>query len=70
MPRMQAGTSSWVAAIGYDDDARSVHVELLDGGSYSYEQVPQVIWRAFLAADSKGGFVNAVLKPFFPCHPL
>jgi hypothetical protein len=69
MPRMQAVTSSWVAAIGYDDDAHSVHVELIDGGAYSYEQVPQVIWRAFQAADSKGRFVNAVLKPFFPCQP-
>jgi hypothetical protein len=66
---MHAVSSSWVAAIGYDDDAHSVRVELLDGREYSYEQVPHVIWRAFLAAESKGRFVNAVLKPFFLCHP-
>ncbi|MFI4989417.1 MAG: KTSC domain-containing protein [Solirubrobacterales bacterium] len=62
---MQAVTSSWIAAIGYDD-AREVHVELIEGATYVYEQVPPVIWRAFVAADSKGRFVNAVLKPYFP----
>jgi hypothetical protein len=65
---MQAVSSSWVATIGYDAGAHSVRIELLNGGAYSYEQVPPVIWRAFLAAESKGGFVNAVLKPFFPCR--
>jgi hypothetical protein len=63
---MQTVRSSWIAAIGYDDDAEAVYVELIDGGTYVYEQVPQVIWRAFTAADSKGRFVNAVLKPYFP----
>ncbi len=65
---MRPVTSSWIAAIGYDDDAHAVHVELIDRGAYVYEQVPRVIWRAFDAADSKGRFVNAVLKPYFPCR--
>jgi hypothetical protein len=64
---MQAVRSSWIAAIGYDD-ARCVHVELIDGGAYVYEQVPHVIWRALATAESKGRFVNAVLKPHFPCR--
>ena len=64
---MHAVTSSWIAEIGYDD-AHEVYVELIDGGTYVYEQVPQVIWRAFAAAESKGRFVNAVLKPHFPCR--
>jgi hypothetical protein len=64
---MQPVNSSWIAAIGYDD-VQEVHVELIEGGTYVYEQVPQVIWRAFAAADSKGRFVNAVLKPCFPCR--
>jgi len=65
MPSMQAVTSSWIAAIGYAD-THEVHVELIDGATYVYEQVPEAIWRAFVAADSKGRFVNAVLKPYFP----
>ncbi len=65
---MRPVTSSWIAAIGYDDDAHEAHVELIDDGAYAYAQVPPVIWRAFDAADSKGRFVNAVLKPYFPCR--
>jgi hypothetical protein len=66
---MRAVKSSWIAAIGYDDGAQRVYVELIEGGTYVYEQVPHVIWHALQAADSKGRFVNAVLKPFFPCRP-
>ncbi|HTA35665.1 MAG TPA: KTSC domain-containing protein [Solirubrobacteraceae bacterium] len=64
---MHAVKSSWIAAIGYDD-AHEVHVELIDGGTYVYEQVPQAIWLAFTTAESKGRFVNAVLKPNFTCR--
>jgi ADP-ribosylglycohydrolase len=45
-----------------------VYVELIEGGTYVYEQVPRAIWQALAAADSKGRFVNAVLKPYFPCR--
>jgi ADP-ribosylglycohydrolase len=54
-----------VAAIGYDEAAQEAYVEFIDSGVYVYERVPPVVWRAFEAADSKGGFVNAVLKPHF-----
>jgi ADP-ribosylglycohydrolase len=64
---MNAVTSSWIAAIGYDE-ADEVYVELIDGGTYVYEQVPRAIWLAFTAAESKGRFVNAVLKPHFACR--
>jgi KTSC domain len=65
MPSMQAVTSSWIAAIGYAED-NEVYVQLIDGATYVYGQVPEAIWLAFAAADSKGRFVNAVLKPYFP----
>ena len=67
MPPMNAVTSSWIAAIGYDD-ADEVYVELIDGGTYVYEQVPREIWLALATAQSKGRFVNAVLKPRFACR--
>jgi KTSC domain len=66
MPRMQTVDSSAVAAVGYDRAGEDVYVEFLDGDLYVYAQVPYVIWRAFLAAESKGRFVNKVLKPHFP----
>ena len=59
---MQPVTSSWVAAIGYDDAALEVHVELIESDTYAYWPAPASVWQAFLAAESKGTFVNEVLK--------
>jgi KTSC domain len=63
MPRMHRVESSWVAAIGYDEETEDVHVELIEGGRYVYVGVAPEVWRDFLAAESKGTFVNEVLKP-------
>ncbi len=68
MPQMRPVTSSAVAAIGYDARAEGLCVEFVGGETYVYERVPSVIWRALQAADSKGRFVNAVLKPHFACR--
>ncbi len=62
---MQAVDSSAVAALGYDRAAEEIYVEFVDGDLYAYAPVPDVIWRALLEADSKGRFVNRVLKPHF-----
>ncbi|HEY2719181.1 MAG TPA: KTSC domain-containing protein [Solirubrobacteraceae bacterium] len=62
---MQAVDSSAVAAVGYDRVAEELYVEFVDGDRYAYTPVPNVIWRALLEADSKGRFVNKVLKPHF-----
>jgi hypothetical protein len=70
MLHMQAVESSAVAAVGYDRAAEEAYVEFVDGGLYAYAHVPYVIWRAFQAADSKGRFVNAVLKPHFPARRM
>jgi hypothetical protein len=66
MLRMQSIESSCVAAAGYEPGHEAVYVEYVDGDTYAYAPVPHVIWRAFQAADSKGRFVNNVLKPNFP----
>ncbi len=63
MPEMHAVESSWVAAIGYDTAKQEAYVELIEGGRYAYLGVPAEVWRDFLAAESKGTFVNLVLKP-------
>jgi hypothetical protein len=66
MLRMRSVESSCVAAAGYEAGREEVYVEYVDGDTYAYAPVPHVIWRAFQAADSKGRFVNTVLKPNFP----
>ena len=63
---MQSVESSCVAAAGYEPRSEEVHLKYVDGDTYAYAPVPHVIWRAFQAAESKGHFVNAVLKPNFP----
>jgi hypothetical protein len=70
MPEMSPVESSWVAAIGYEENKREVHVALLDGASYAYESVTPDVWQLFLAADSKGTFVNEVLKPDYGVRKL
>jgi hypothetical protein len=64
-PDLRPVVSSAVAAIGYDEAAQEAYVQFIDSGVYVYERVPPVVWRAFEAADSKGKFVNALLKPYF-----
>jgi hypothetical protein len=70
MPKLRAVESSWVAAIGYQEDAREVHVALIAGRAYAYESVPPEVWQRFLAADSKGTFLNEVLKPAYEVREL
>jgi hypothetical protein len=70
MPEMRPVESSWVAAIGYEESAREVHVALIEGATYAYESVPPDVWQLFLAADSKGTFVNEVLKPNYEVRKL
>lgn len=62
--------SSNVEEIGYDADAEEVWVRFKGSGFYVYSGVPAVVWEDFRAASSKGGFVNEVLKPSYPCHQV
>jgi KTSC domain-containing protein len=64
-PEMQTVVSKAVASIGYDEEAQNVHVEFNSGRTYVYMDVPLPVWRDFETSDSKGGFVNRVLKPSY-----
>lgn len=70
MPVMQPVESSWIARIGYENDGGEVFVELIEGGVYAYVGVPPDTWRDFLAAASKGTFVNEILKPGYRFREL
>jgi hypothetical protein len=56
--------SSAVARIGYDDGGGEAYVEYLDGDLYAYEGVEADVFEALGSAESKGTFVNAVLKEY------
>lgn len=48
--------STAIRAIDYDARARTLFIRFIDDDLYAYFDVPEAIYAAFLAADSKGGF--------------
>lgn len=64
-PEMQPVESESVAAIGYDEATDELYVRFHDSGTYVYADVPRDVFDDFARADSKGSFLNQVLKPRF-----
>ena len=64
VPRMYPVESSAVAMIGYDAEAEEAYVKYLDGDLYAYEGVPAEVFEELANAESKGTFVNAVIKRY------
>lgn len=62
--------SSTVLEIGYDESLEEAWVTFQTSGTYIYSQVAAVVWAEFVAADSKGTFVNNVLKGAYPYRRL
>ena len=62
--------SSLVAAIGYDETAELLEVELTSGEVYGYALASPELVAAFRAADSKGSFYNDNIKGVLPRSPL
>jgi len=54
--------SSNIASIGYDPDTQTLQVEFSNGHVYQYFDVPEVVFREFLAAPSKGVYLHAGIK--------
>ena len=54
--------SSNVSEIGYENSTLTLEVKFHNGGVYQYFDVPQHIWEAFKAADSKGKFLAHNIK--------
>ena len=64
IPKMLPVESSAVARIGYDAESEEAYVEYLGGGLYAYEGVPPDVFEELAEAESKGTFVNAVIKRY------
>jgi len=64
IPRMHPVESSAVAKIGYDAGAEEAYIEYIGGGLYAYEGVPAGVFEELANAESKGTFVNAVIKQY------
>ena len=67
---MKRVESSAIEAVGYRGPAKELTVTYAGGATYAYAGVPASLWRALLASDSKGRFVNLEIKPRFPARRL
>lgn len=65
MIEMIAVQSTNVEAVGYDDGASALHVRFKNGDTYVYQNVPKQVFEELMAADSKGSYVNRVLRPAY-----
>jgi uncharacterized protein len=63
----EAVASSTILSIGYESASETLEVEFKNGGIYQYYNVPEPVYQAFLASDSKGTFLHVNIKNAFPC---
>lgn len=66
VPKLRPVDSSCVARVGYDPNSEEAYVEFHGSGLYAYRGVSPRIYEEFLAAGSKGTFVNEEIKPHYP----
>jgi len=62
MPEMHYVDSSNVESIGYDPDTRELHVHFKESRNYVYFEVEEWKFNEFLQADSKGRYLNEMIK--------
>ncbi len=55
-------SSTNIRAIGYDPNSQILEVEFNSGLVYQYMDVPQGVYEAMMAADSKGTYLNSNIK--------
>jgi hypothetical protein len=63
--RRQTVHSENIVTVGYDRPSRVVEIEFSDGAIVRYTPVPVYVFRELLDSDSKGNFIETVLKPRF-----
>lgn len=68
-PEMVPVSSSNLESVGYDADARELHVKFNNGGHYIYRDVPPEKHRALMSANSKGSHLHAHIKGKHPVRP-
>jgi len=70
MPKMFPVDSSSIARIGYDVNAEEAYVEYRGTGLYAYSDVPPSVFADLIRAESKGAFVNDVIKRRYPFRKI
>lgn len=71
VPVLRSVDSTCVARMGYDGNGEEVLVEYHGSSQiYGYGSVPPRVYDEFERADSKGTFVNEVIKPRYAVRKL
>jgi hypothetical protein len=66
MVMMHLVESSSIRAIGYDDEAQELWIEFHSSPDpYVYFEVPLEVYAELEQADSKGEYVNLMVKPYY-----
>lgn len=65
---MQEIDSSAISAVGYEDHV--LRVTYLNGRTYDYLEVPQEEFDRLMAAESRGVYLNKVIKPNYEGHEV
>lgn len=58
--------SSNINSVGYDTDNQTVHVNFLNGSTYTYQGVPEHEFRNLLTAASVGSYLHRHYKNVYP----
>jgi hypothetical protein len=61
IPR-QAVPSTAIATVGYSKRLRALEIEFVNGATYRYLDVPRVVYRNFMVADSKARFYHRHIR--------
>jgi len=61
-PEMISVDSSTIESIGYDDNSQIVYVRFINGGLYSYHDVPFDEYENLLNASSCGSYLHNYYK--------
>jgi hypothetical protein len=62
--------STAVSRVAYDPARESLYVLYMRGETFEYFKVPEAVYRDFLAAGSKGRFLNQRLKGRYGCTSI
>jgi KTSC domain len=58
----QPVSSTAIASVGYEPAMLTLEIEFHSGSVYRYFDVPEPVYRAFMAADSKGTYFAEAIR--------
>ncbi|MGS0973153.1 MAG: KTSC domain-containing protein [Candidatus Izemoplasmataceae bacterium] len=63
-------SSSNLSRVAYDEINQFLYIEFINNSIYLYKNVPVYEYDQLLRASSPGGYLNAYIKPSYPCDKI